>query len=236
MLAPASSFDPDRVGPGRSMTGAESSLADRAYRRLVACLRDGSLAAGAFVSVPELVERLDLPLAATREAVRQADANGLLRVVPKRGVMVMGASPGFIRDCMDLRRMLDAEGARRLVGAGVELPLADLRAVHVALIEEAERALTPGLPRRAALADLALHDALSAGLGNPLALAAYQVNRDRIAIVQNNRPVPPDRIVSAMHEHLAILEGLDQGDAKATVAAIDLHHRATLRWWGILEP
>lgn len=69
-----------------------------------------------------------------------------------------------------------------------------------------------------------------------MALAAYQVNRDRIAIVQNDRPVPPDRIVAAMREHPAILEALDQGDAKAAVAAIDLHHRATLRWWGILEP
>ena len=43
-------------------------------------------------------------------------------------------------------------------------------------------------------------------------------------------------LTPAMREHLAILEALDQGDAEAAVAAIDLHHRATLRWWGILEP
>ena len=71
---------------------------------------------------------LDLPLAATREAVKRADVNGLVRVLPKRGVLVMDASAKVTRDCMDLRALLDAEGARRLIAAGPTLPLAALRA------------------------------------------------------------------------------------------------------------
>jgi DNA-binding GntR family transcriptional regulator len=224
-------------GPaGRPVADGEALMGDRAHDRLIACLRDGSLAAGEFLSIPGLVELLDLPLAATREAVKRADASGLLRVVPKRGVRVMDASPKVTRDCMDLRMMLDAEGARRLIAAKAELPLAELRASHLALIEDSERELTPELPQRAVLTDLSLHDALSAGLGNPVAAAAYQVNRVRIAVVQNSRPFLPDRIVPAMHEHLAIIDAIDRRDAEATVAAIGAHHRTTLRWWGILEP
>ena len=60
----------------------------KAYDRLIANPRKGSLAAGEFVSIPMLVELLDL--------------------VPKRGVLVMGASPKATRDCMDLRMMPDA--------------------------------------------------------------------------------------------------------------------------------
>ena len=60
--------------------------------------------------MPGLVELLDLPLAATREAVKRADVNGLVRVLPKRGVLVMDASAKATRDCMDLRRLLDARG------------------------------------------------------------------------------------------------------------------------------
>ena len=129
--------------------------------------------------------------------------------------------------------MLDAEGARRLVAARAELPLGALRASHSALIEDAERAMTPELPRRAILTDLTLHDALSTGLDNPLAAAAYAVNRDRIAVIQNTRPFLPDRIVPAMHEHLAIIDALERRDAEEAVAAIDAHYRTTLRWWGI---
>ena len=69
---------------------------------------------------------------------------------------------------------------------------------------------------------------------NPLAAEAYRVNRDRIAVIQNIRPFLPDRIVPAMREHLAIIEALERRDAEAAVAAIAVHFRLTLRWWGIL--
>lgn len=209
-------------------------MADQAYERLVSHLREGALTAGQFVSMPGLVDLLDLPLAATREAVKRGDVNGLVRVLPKRGVMVMSADREATRNCMDMRAVLDQEGARRLIAAGAELPLAALRASHVALIEDAERAMTADLPRRAVETDLSLHDALSTGLDNPLLAEAYRVNRDRIAVIQNTRPFLPDRIVPAMREHLAIIEALEARDAEAAVAAIAEHYRITLRWWGIL--
>lgn len=217
----------------RELPVGAALMADQAYDRLIAILRDGGIGAGEFVSMPGLVDRIDLPLAATREAVKRADVNGLVRVLPKRGVLVMAASSEVTRDCMDFRAMLDAEGARRLIAAKADLPLASLRASHEALIEDAERAMTPELPARAIRTDLSLHDALSTGLDNPLAAAAYAVNRDRIAVIQNTRSFLPDRIVPAMREHLEIIDALDRRDAEAAVAAIAAHYRITLRWWGI---
>jgi DNA-binding GntR family transcriptional regulator len=218
----------------RDLPVGEALMADQAYERLVGHLRGGGLSAGQFVSMPGLVDLLDLPLAATREAVKRGDVNGLVRVLPKRGVMVMSADREATRNCMDMRAVLDQEGARRLIAAGAELPLAALRASHVALIADAERAMTPDLPRRAVETDLSLHDALSTGLDNPLLAEAYRVNRDRIAVIQNTRPFLPDRIVPAMREHLTIIEALESRDAEAAVAAIAEHYRITLRWWGIL--
>lgn len=223
-------------GEGRGMSGQASDLmADDAYRRLIAALRDGRLGSGQFVSMPSLVEVLDHPLAATREAVKRADVNGLVRILPKRGVLVMEASASVTRDCIDLRAMLDAEGARRLVSSSADLPLAELRASHESLIEAALDRMTPDLPGRAIRTDLSLHDALSRGLDNPIAADVYAVNRDRIAVVQNTRPFLPDRIVPAMQEHLEIIGALERRDASAAVEAIRFHYRSTLRWWGILE-
>ncbi len=209
-------------------------MAEQAYDRLVGVLRDGRLASGQFVSMPGLVDLLELPIAATREAVKRAGVNGLVEVLPQRGVRVMEASPALTRDCMDLRAILDQEGARRLVTAGGELPLAALRASHEALIADAERAMTPDMPARAVLTDLSLHDALAAGLANDFAAEAYRVNRDRIAVIQNTRPFLADRIVPAMREHLAIIDALERRDADAAIEAIAVHYRLTLRWWGIL--
>jgi DNA-binding GntR family transcriptional regulator len=221
-------------GMNRQASAGDLLMGDQAYDRLIAALREGRLGSGQFVSMPGLVELIDLPLAATREAVKRADVNGMVRILPKRGVLVMEASPKVTRDCMDLRAMLDAEGTRRLIASRADLPLEALRSSHLALIDDAERAMTPDLPRRAILTDLTLHDALSTGLDNPLAAEAYRVNRDRIAVIQNTRPFLPDRIVPAMREHLAIIVVLVRRRPEGSVAGITDHPCTTLRWWGIL--
>lgn len=210
----------------------EGLLADQAYERLLANLRDGALVAGQLLSMPELVEVLDLPFAAIRAAVRRGDVNGLVQVLPKRGVVIMRADEEATRHCMDMRMLLDQEGARRLIATHADVPLAALRRDHLDLIDAAEGAMTPDLPRRAVLIDLSLHDALSTGLDNPLLAEIYQVNRVRIAVIQNTRPFLPDRIVPEMREHLTIIEALERRDTEATVVAITGHHRSTLRWLG----
>lgn len=213
--------------------GAPALLAERAYRRLVDLMRANRIRSGQFVSLSALMELMDFPLAATREAVKRAEVHGLVSVLPKRGVQVMDAGPETTRICMDLRMMLDQEGARRLIASDRVPDLAPLRRAHEDLRDAARAAMRPDLPGRALTTDRSLHDLLSEGLDNPLARAAYAVNRDRIAIIQNTRLFLPDRIVPAMEEHLAIMDALEARDAAATADALAEHHCNTLRWWGI---
>jgi DNA-binding GntR family transcriptional regulator len=218
---------------GGQADGGPTLLADRAFDRLIAVLRTGGLRSGQFASMPGLVELIGFPLAATREAVKRADAQGLIQVLPKRGVVVMDAGPGTTRDCLDMRAALDQEGARRLVASARDLALAELRAGHLEMLEAAAGRATPELSVRAIATDLTLHDALATGLDNPLLAEAYAVNRNRIAVIQNTRPFLADRVASAMEEHLAIIDALERRDADLAVAAIAEHYRQTLRWWGV---
>lgn len=66
-------------------------LAEQAQEALWDALRNGTLRDGQFLSMSQLVEILEFPLAATREAVKQACSQGLLTTWPKRGVQVMEA-------------------------------------------------------------------------------------------------------------------------------------------------
>lgn len=208
-------------------------LADQAYQALLAHLRDGRLRSGAFLSVPALVAQLGLPIAAVRDAVKRAEAGELLRVLPKRGLLVMEASPRITRECLELRAMFDCEGARLLVEAGCAIDLAGLRARHEEVLERARSHPTAELSPRAISTDLSLHDALAAGLQSALARRLYAQNRDRIAVIQNARPFLPDRIASAMTEHLAIIAALEARDASGCLVAIRHHLAQTLRWWGV---
>ncbi|MFZ1469743.1 MAG: FCD domain-containing protein [Paracoccaceae bacterium] len=210
--------------------------ADQAFQALRSSLRAGQLRAGQFLSMPGLVEVLDFPIAAMRDAVKRAEVAGLVQVMPKRGVLVMNAGPVETRNCMDARAALDAEGARRRIAANRLDGLAALIASHTAVLDEARQSPTPSLSPRAMQTDLSLHDYLAQGLDNPYLTDAYSENRDRIAIVQASRPFLADRIVSAMEEHMAILAALQAGDAAACGAAIWRHHEQTLRWWGVTQP
>jgi DNA-binding GntR family transcriptional regulator len=226
-------LEPAAGRQAESKAGADASLSTQAHQALIAALRDGQIRSGAFLSMPVLVDLLGLPIAAVREAVKLAEAGGLVTVLPKRGVVVMDAGPEMTRECLELRAILDSEGARRLIETGAPLPLARLREEHERLRDAALTEVTPGLQRRATLTDLSLHDALAAGVGLRLAQRIYDDNRNRVAIIQNQRPFLADRIVSAMEEHLTIITALEQRDAEAAVAAIRQHLAHTLRWWGV---
>ena len=221
-----------------SMAGAERHenqdlMADRAHEGLLGRLRDGRLRSGAFLSIPMLVETIGLPIAAVRDAVKRAEAAGLLVVLPKRGVMVMEATPLMTRECLDLRAILDCEGARRLIQGGLPPRLATLRRAHEDLRVKAQRRASTELSPMAIATDLSLHDLLAEGLQSGLARRVYAENRDRIAIVQNSRPFLPDRIALAMSEHLAIIDAVEQLDAEKACQAVRHHLQQTLRWWGV---
>lgn len=214
-------------------SNAGDGLTYKAHQALLARLRDGRLASGSFLSMPMLIQDLGLPMAATREAVKRAEASGLLSILPKRGITVMDAGPETTRECLELRAMFDCEGARRIIKTGADFPLAKLRAEHERLRDAAATRMTAGLPDEAIRTDLSLHDALAHGLDSALARKLYAENRDRIAVIQNTRPFLADRIASAMQEHLAIIDAIEARDVARATSEIRDHLRHTLRWWGV---
>lgn len=212
-------------------------LAERAFQALRKLLTEGGLRAGQFVSMPDLVGMIGLPIAPVREAVKRAQALALVSVLPKRGVAVMEALPERIRECFHLRTIFDQEGARDWIRRGAVPARAELDALHAAhrrVLDAARGGVTPLLQREAMEVDWALHAALAAALDNEAAAGVYGHNRDCIAVMQHSRPLLPDRIVPAMEEHLAIIEALAAGDAERAVQRVREHYRQTLRWWGII--
>lgn len=209
-------------------------LADRAQTALWAALRTGKLRDGQFLSISQLVDILDFPISAVREAVKQASSQGLLVALPKRGIQVMEARPETIRECLDFRMVLDQEGARRRIIADNLSGLDGLRNRHEEMRNSAQIDPAKDLPPKAIEVDLSLHDYLAEGLGNSHLSAVYDANRLRIAIIQNSRPFLQDRIVSAMEEHLAIISAMENLDSEAATRAIKIHSDQTLRWWGVV--
>jgi len=209
---------------------------DEAFERLRTLLLDGTLRAGEFVSQQDLVVRVRMPMAPVREAVKRAASDGLVEVLPQRGVRVMEATPRRILDGFGLRLLVDREGARKHARRGLTPGLAQLKRAHEAILAECRRGLTEDAIARSYEVDWGLHAALAGAIDNALVADLYARNRERLTVLQRTRPMLPDRVVPSLTEHLAILEAIEARDPERADAAVAEHARQTLRWWGFLNP
>lgn len=209
-------------------------LAQQAFLAFKQLLFSGEIRAGQFISVSELVERCGLPLAPVREAVKHAESVGLVRILPKRGAVVLEPTPDTIRACFYLRCIMDQEGARVLAAQGRPHALAALRHEHVALRARAGISITRELQQDALDVDWKLHLALAEALDSDLAAHLYACNADRITVLQRSRHLLPERIVPIMDEHLEIIDAIASGEQDASMQAVRSHYTNTLRWWGIV--
>jgi DNA-binding GntR family transcriptional regulator len=207
-------------------------LNKRARVALAKALSRGELRAGQFASMPQLAETLELPLAAVRDATLFASTLGWLDIIPKRGVQIVEPYGEVIAASLDMRMVLDQEGARRIIRCAAppdELQL--IRSEHERILDALDHA--KGLSAQAIKVDLSLHDFLASGLDNQFLKASYDSNWVRIAIFQQVRPFVQERIRSAMIEHLAIIDAIEHRNEDAATEAIALHCDRTRHWWGV---
>ena len=208
-------------------------LADQSFLAFRDLLFRGEVRAGQLVSISELMEKTGFPLAPVREAVKHAESTGLVRILPKRGVLIIEPTPDTVRSCFHLRCMLDQEGARILAARLAEAPMQALREEHAAVRNQALEGITPELQQWAMAVDWKLHRALAGSLDNPLAAQVYASNHDRITVLQQSRRLLPERIIPAMDEHLRIIDAVLAGREEDAMRAVRAHLADTLRWWGI---
>lgn len=222
----------DRATHGK-LKGQDPLLADQAFLAFRDLLFKGEVRAGQMVSVAELVERSGLPLAPVREAVKHAESVGLVRILPKRGVLIIEPTPDTVQACFHLRCMLDQEGARVLAERGPGNGLDALREEHAAVRAQAAEGITSELQRWAMDVDWKMHLTLADALDNELAARVYASNHDRITVLQLSRRFLPARIIPAMDEHLVIMDAILEGQQSGSMEAVRRHFAGTMRWWGV---
>ena len=211
-------------------------LADQAFSNLKSLLISGELRAGQFISISDLVTITQLPLAPVREAVKHAESLGFLRVIPKKGLEVMQATPTLIKECFHLRSIFDQEGARELIEESKLNPnkLDALRKKHLQILKAAQKGVNAKLQNEAMAIDWEMHSLLGGSINNSEAQKTYEHNKECLWIIQRSRPPLPDRIIPAMTEHLEIIDALIDGNTEKSTKLIRKHFLQTLRWWGIV--
>jgi DNA-binding GntR family transcriptional regulator len=198
---------------------AREKLADAAYTALKASILEGLLPPGAETAEQAIAEQLGMSRTPVHEAVLRLQHEGMLLVLPRKGVRVLPIDPEDLRQTYEVLIALEGAAAALLATQGRPAPLAAMaRATR-----EMGEALAQGDRAAWAAADDRFHRALVEGCGNPklarlAATATDQAQRAR-SLTATRRPEP---IASGL-EHEALLAALMAGDADAARAAAAAH-------------
>jgi DNA-binding GntR family transcriptional regulator len=186
------------------------ALSDAVYDGLKADLAASVHRVGAVLSEERLARRFRVSRTPVRKALVRLEQEGLVRILPKRGIVVPEVSPGELRELFDVREALEGMAARR--AAGRVDPRA-LRAVEVPLQRLAARRAVPVAAARAAgeaVHRLALETAANATLSR----LVRQVT-GRLGLAQLVSYYDAGRVRDSIGEHLGIVDALRAGDPDA---------------------
>lgn len=152
------------------------SAAETVHAVLKARILDGELAGGDMVGEQALADELGVSRTPVREAIGRLQAEGWLRVHPRRGAVVTPASPTERQDVLDARLLLETHGVRTAVARGTTDALA---ARLRELLDAQRRAQAAGDLDASTEADADFHAALAAAAGNGVLDGAFAMIRDR---------------------------------------------------------
>ncbi len=77
-----------------------------------------------------LAEDLDVSLVPVREALKTLEAEGLVKIIPRRGAFVTEVSPDHLNDLYRARQLIEGEAAYHAVDSLTANDIATLRSLH----------------------------------------------------------------------------------------------------------
>ena len=193
---------------------AKASLVESAYEALKSAIRDNVFPPGYQGSEQEIATQLGMSRTPVHEAVIRLQEEGLVRVLPRRGVQVCAISPDDMREIYEMIIALECASAELIAAMPPErrAPIAEeLAAVNAAM----EAALAGDKLVDWAEADGRFHQLLVERSGNRRLARMFhtimdQSHRARMLTLRL-RPKP----ALSVRDHAAILRAIRKGDAEA---------------------
>ena len=206
---------------------------DDAYDRLKRDILDNRLQPGFQAPEPELALRLGMSRTPVREALIRLQSEGLVELIPRRGVRVLPVSPADMKDIYQLLGILEPEAAAEIAARGLTR---GERAVLMAATEDMQRALEAGDLDAWSQADDRFHRELL-DMSDNARLKAFastlfdQAHRARAVTLRLREPPWKSTM-----EHRRIIQAMASGDAERTRTIFRKHRaKAANELLGMLE-
>jgi DNA-binding GntR family transcriptional regulator len=200
------------------------TLAGVAFETVRSQILRRELAPGIKINQASLADQLGISLVPLREALRKLEAEGLVQIVPHRGVFVCPISRDELEDLYTIRMLLEGMATRAAVARLTDDHVAKLSALHLEMEQETSREDYAKL----LLINRAFHLTLYEVSGRSFLCDTInglwkKSERYRALYVHL-----PGRSLQALKEHKEILQALQGRYAKEAVRAVRNNIRQTM--------
>lgn len=192
-----------------------------AYRRLLEDIRSGTLAPGARLRETELAERLGISRTPVREAIRQLETDGLVVHLPRQGATIRSLDHAEVVELYEMRAVLEGTAARLAARAASDIELAELAALNAELEQAPVGAAARELNR-------VFHRTLIDAARNRFLIKSMSALQKTLLILGPTTLADPERAISAVAEHAAVLAALRARDGAGAEVAMRAHVEAAL--------
>jgi DNA-binding GntR family transcriptional regulator len=195
-----------------------------AYHHVKERILDGRIVGGDLISEGEVAAAVGLSRTPVREAFLRLESEGLLRLYPRRGALVVPVSAAEIEDVIETRRLIELHAIDGIGRDAVRLGdrLAEL-------IGDQERLAGAGDARGFVESDRELHRAIVSSTGNAILISVHDSLRDRQSRMGLAAlAADAGRVQEILGEHRAIAATVRGGDAAAARTLLASHIDGTL--------
>ncbi|GAA1482584.1 GntR family transcriptional regulator [Gordonia sinesedis] len=190
-----------------------ASAADRVYDDVKELILTNALAGGELISEGEIAQRCEVSRTPVREAFLRLQAEGWMRLYPKRGALVVPVTRREVRDVVEARKLIEGHAVREVVaGDTAARALADALAGNV----EDHRAVDPADLAAFARVDAEFHRLIVAAGDNAVLADIYtglgERHRRMTTASVHRDPLVGERI---LRDHTELLTAIADRDAAA---------------------
>ncbi|WP_328914844.1 MULTISPECIES: GntR family transcriptional regulator [unclassified Streptomyces] len=194
--------------------------AERVYLHVKSGVLDRSYEGGTLLTEGDLADAVGVSRTPVREALLRLEAEGLLKLYPKKGALVLPVSAQEIADVVETRLLVERYAVAKVVGAA---PAELITRLEDSLAEQRGHAEAGDLAAFA-VADRCFHAEIVRAAGNRILAQLYDQLRDRqLRMGVATMHAVPSRVAKNISEHAEILEALRGGSADTAARLVDRH-------------
>ena len=212
---------------------ARVSISESAYASVKEALLNGRYAPGARVAIDELCEALGVSRTPVLEALNRLEAEGIVEILPRKGVYLVQFSDEKARELYTVREALEGMATRL---AAQRLTSSQIEALRKTLEKQAfclEAHDSDGY----ATATIKFHNMIAAASGNKTLQRLLDSVYSQMEALRLRTLYLPKRLKQSFSEHQRIFETLLEGDPDACEREARRHiETTTAAALGIIHP